>query len=342
MEPPWLTKGRGRGNNPRGRERSFSGSSSGSSYESSSNSPILQRYGMSLMNAKVTQSAASSSIHLDDIPENSSLYAQLQAYLSEKQSDTFASIAKEDVDDIKSFEKVSKKEMIFLLENSEIQRKEEPWKIFQRYLINGLYFPGESYKTRSYYETILINTGNVEFQHFSGYNTSENVYNFSKIIIKQIISIEDSEVGFTKEQIPCLYRNNNFWDKLMKKDPKTKSLHEQELLDLIARNIQEYCISPHKGIITDSSVRHIARKISIQDGNKEEMINNYLDEVRRNLLLNINQYEKSDTSMRSETSDDITKDTQEAQLGESAKPISEDMLKKAKDFLRELKKKDKL
>ncbi|KAG5570690.1 hypothetical protein H5410_060456 [Solanum commersonii] len=34
------------------------------------------------------------------------------------------------------------------------------------------------------------------------------------------------------------------------------------------------------------------------------MINNYLDEVRRNLLLNITQYEKFDTSMRSETSDD--------------------------------------
>jgi len=68
---------------------------------------------------------------------------------SKKQSDTFASIAKEeDNDDIKSYEKLPKREMIFLLENSEIQRKEESWKIFQRYLINGLYYPGESYKTK--------------------------------------------------------------------------------------------------------------------------------------------------------------------------------------------------
>ncbi|KAG5579417.1 hypothetical protein H5410_050044 [Solanum commersonii] len=67
-----------------------------------------------------------------------------------------------------------------------------------------------------------------------------------------------------------------------------------------------------------------------------------MDDVRRNLLLNINQYEKLDTTMRSETSDAIAKDTQEAQHGESAKPISEDMLKKAEYFLRELKKKDKL
>jgi len=66
------------------------------------------------LNSKTSQSAASSSVHLEDITENSPLYAQLREYLSQKQSDTFASIAKEDVDDIKSFENVSKKEMIFL------------------------------------------------------------------------------------------------------------------------------------------------------------------------------------------------------------------------------------
>ncbi|KAG5589979.1 hypothetical protein H5410_040493 [Solanum commersonii] len=185
MDPPWITKGRGKSNNTRGR------SSPGLSYGSSSNSLVIQMGRKSMINLKVSQSESSSSIHLEDIPESSPLYAQLHAYLSQKQSHTFSSMAKEDNDDIKSYEKIPKKEMIFLLENSEIQRKEEPWKIFQRYLINGLYFPSESYKTRSYYETILISTSSVEFQHFSGYNTSENVYNFSKTIIKQIISIED-------------------------------------------------------------------------------------------------------------------------------------------------------
>ena len=58
----------------------------------------------------------------------------------------------------------------------------------------------------------------------------------------------------------------------------------------IAKKVQEYTITPQKGIIANSSVRHIARKISIQDGNKEEMINGYLEEVKRNLLLNITQY----------------------------------------------------
>jgi len=77
---------------------------------------------MSLVKLTSPSKEAASSIHLDDIPENNSLYAQLQAYLSQKQSDTFASVAKEEVDDIKSYEKVSKKEMIFLIENFDIQR----------------------------------------------------------------------------------------------------------------------------------------------------------------------------------------------------------------------------
>ncbi|KAG5630981.1 hypothetical protein H5410_002698 [Solanum commersonii] len=191
MDPPWIIKARGKGSYTRERGRS-SLSSSRSSYESSSSStPIIQKGGMSLYNLNSrAQEKVSSSIHLEDIPESDPLYAKLQEFLTQKQGDSFASIAKEEVDNIKTYEKVEKREMIFLLENSDIQRKEEPWKIFQRYLVNGLYFPGKSYKTRKYYETLLISTG-VKFQHFSGYNTSENIYNFSRMIIKDIIHIKD-------------------------------------------------------------------------------------------------------------------------------------------------------
>ncbi|KAG5584782.1 hypothetical protein H5410_045216 [Solanum commersonii] len=69
---------------------------------------------------------------------------------------------------------------------------------------------------------------------------------------------------------------------------------------------KDYGTIPHKGIVADNS------EISIQDGNKEEMIKEYLEEVRKNLLLNITHYENSDTSMRSETSDDIADDAQKA------------------------------
>ncbi|KAG5579997.1 hypothetical protein H5410_050624 [Solanum commersonii] len=187
----WITKVRGKGSYTRGRERS-SPSSSGSSYGSSSfSTPIIQKGGMSLYNSNSrAHEKPSSSIHLEDIPESDPLYVQLQEFITQKQGESFASIAKEEVDDIKTYEKVEKREMIFLLENSDIQRREEPWKIFQRYLVNGLYFAGESYKTQKYYETLLISTG-VEFQYFLGYNTSENVHNFSKMIIKHVIHIED-------------------------------------------------------------------------------------------------------------------------------------------------------
>ncbi|KAG5570679.1 hypothetical protein H5410_060445 [Solanum commersonii] len=236
MEPPWVTKGRGKGNNPRGRGR-YSTSSRRSSYGSSSNTPIIQKGGMSLFNLNSKDQEASSLVHLKDIPKNDPLYAQLQAYLSQRQSNTFSSIAKDNVDDIKSYEK-------------------------------------------TYY--------------------------------------------------------NNFWDKLMKKDPQAKSLYGQELLDLISNTIQDYKSIPHKGIIAYTLARHMARKLSNQDGDDQnEMINNYLEEVKRNLLLNITHYAKSDSFMCTETSED----THEAQPYESEGPVSEDTLKKAEDLLSKLKNK---
>ncbi|KAG5580591.1 hypothetical protein H5410_051218 [Solanum commersonii] len=128
----------------------------------------------------------------------------------------------------------------------------------------------------------------------------------------------------------------------MKKDPMTKSLYGQELLDSISQRIQDYGTIPRKGMIADNSVKHIAIRISIQDGNKEEMIKEYLDENRWNLLLNITHYKKSDTLIRSETSDDIVDNAQEAQPFESTRSVTEDMLSKAEGLLRQLKKKDKM
>ncbi|KAG5574881.1 hypothetical protein H5410_055015 [Solanum commersonii] len=264
MDPPWITKARGKDSYTRGRGRSSpSSSSSRSSYGSSSSStPIIQNGGMSLYNLNSrAQERTSSSIHLEYIPESDPLYAKLQEFITQKQGDSFASIAKEEVDDIKTYEKAEKREMIFLLENSDIQRREEPWKIFQRYLVNGLYFP-----------------------------------EFSVPRIHKWVP----EVDFTEEQIPCLYRTyyNNFWDKLMKKDPQTKSLYGQELLDLITKTIQDYKSIPNKGIMTDdsTSVKHMARKISNHDeGEQNEMIMNYLEEVKKKILLNISHYAKIDS-----------------------------------------------
>ncbi|KAG5616068.1 hypothetical protein H5410_015892 [Solanum commersonii] len=137
----------------------------------------------------------------------------------------------------------------------------------------------------------------------------------------------DSEVDFTEEQIPCLYKTyyNNFWDKLMKKDPQTKSIYGQELLNLITKIIHDYKSIPNKEIMTDdsTSVKHMARKISNHDEREQnKMIMNYL-EVKKKILLTISHYAKSDSSMRSETSEDM----HEAQPYAEESPV--DALKKA-------------
>ncbi|WMV18366.1 hypothetical protein MTR67_011751 [Solanum verrucosum] len=69
MDPPWITKARGKGSYTHGKGRS-SPSSSRSSYGSSSSStPIIQKGEMSLYNLNSrAQEKASSSIHLEDIP----------------------------------------------------------------------------------------------------------------------------------------------------------------------------------------------------------------------------------------------------------------------------------
>ncbi|KAG5590224.1 hypothetical protein H5410_040738 [Solanum commersonii] len=103
--------------------------------------------------------------------------------------------------------------------------------------------------------------------HFCFMEQIEQIYFFIEFSIAWIHKWTP-EVGFTEEQILCLYRTyyNNFWDKLMKKDPKTKLLYGQELLGSISQKIQDYGTIPHKGIVADNSVKHIAKRISIQDG----------------------------------------------------------------------------
>ncbi|KAG5590789.1 hypothetical protein H5410_041303 [Solanum commersonii] len=99
-------------------------------------------------------------------------------------------------------------------------RKDKPWKIFQMYLINGLHYPGESYKTQSYYEEILISSGGAKFKHFAGigHNLHDKSYNFSKIIIKQIIFVEDWGISTTKERQINLNNTRmsfTYWDYIL-------------------------------------------------------------------------------------------------------------------------------
>ena len=212
--PPWQHVHSREGKNQRGRGRSSFSQSTRSSYDSSF--PVIQLGSKTLINSKIGEasSSASSSINLKDIPKDSSLYEQIQAYLQKKeQGDTYASLARE-VDLVRVSEEASTKEIIFLLENSYIQRSNEPWKILQRYLTKGLYFPGEAYKTRTYYESTLSHTRSAEFQHFTS-KYDKNVYNFSKITIKQIISAEEWGISTMQERSVSVYKVNmnfTYWD----------------------------------------------------------------------------------------------------------------------------------
>jgi len=144
------------------------------------------------------------------------------------------------------------------------------------------------------------------------------------------------EIGFTEEDIPCLYRTyyNNFWDKLMKQDPKTKQLIGQELLDSISEKIKEYNQIPQKRVINDTSVRYIARRISFQEGDNKKMIQDYLEEIKKKLLQTITQIDKSVTSMRSETGVDTAGESQQAKTDKMLTIIE---LQDAKDFLQQIK-----
>ncbi|TMW80081.1 hypothetical protein EJD97_024119 [Solanum chilense] len=146
------------------------------------------------------------------------------------------------------------------------------------------------------------------------------------------------EVGYTPEEnIPCLYRKylNNFWEKLNRTDPTTGELYGQELIDQIKNTIKAYEDAPKKELnVENSSIKHIARRISIQDGNKQEMINNYLEEVKRNLMENISDFEKSDTSMKSGHSGH-TNDAQS--INQDDMKLTENQLNKVEDFLASIK-----
>ncbi|KAG5579994.1 hypothetical protein H5410_050621 [Solanum commersonii] len=121
----------------------------------------------------------------------------------------------------------------------------------------------------------------------------------------------------------------------MKQDLKTNKLIGQELLDIISERISEINKIPQKGIIDNNSVRHIARRIFFQEVDKESMINDYLEEVKINLLQTITHIKKLDTLMRSETSnDDIAEESQHA---ETDNILFVTKLQDAEEFLKQMK-----
>ncbi|KAK4345062.1 hypothetical protein RND71_035238 [Anisodus tanguticus] len=71
---------------------------------------------------------------------------------------SYAEISHEEQDDNDGYKKLNKKDVILILDNKDLERRDEPWKLMERYLEAGSY-PILPYKSRMHYETILMTTG---------------------------------------------------------------------------------------------------------------------------------------------------------------------------------------
>ncbi|KAG5615880.1 hypothetical protein H5410_015704, partial [Solanum commersonii] len=113
------------------------------------------------------------------------------------------------------FDLNDKKEVILLLENSDLRWRDEPWQVMSRYL-DTISYTTTAYKYRMHYEIILSATGSCEFQHLYPANTNK-VYNFSQIIIKKVLAPEEWGLSPLKEldyihpehKVAVKY---NYWD----------------------------------------------------------------------------------------------------------------------------------
>ncbi|KAF3613971.1 Cytochrome c-type biogenesis ccda-like chloroplastic protein [Capsicum annuum] len=239
MDPPWqIAKGRGRGG--RNQNSSYQGGRINPSYfdrrnfaysSASSNFPILQQGNGTLINSKIPRDESSSSktlnigssVHLEDIPENHPLYKQLQSYLSDQQkaADSFASIVQENSENEPSYVKLDARELILYIENQHIpgqENSEEAWRILKNYLTANVYFTGESYKTWTYYEHILVQTFSATFNHSPRGETTPGVHEYSKMVIKKLIPIEEWGISsMTQRSMPMgpmgqTLANFTYWD----------------------------------------------------------------------------------------------------------------------------------
>ncbi|KAG5573222.1 hypothetical protein H5410_062988 [Solanum commersonii] len=179
---------------------------------------LAQQGNRTLTSFNVSQTTASSSSGTSGgVDINHPMYKEFMDFMKSKKetssSTTYSSVLIDD-ENIEVFDMNSKKEVILLLEESDLRWRNEPWQIMTRYL-DTVAYTATAYKYRMHYEIILSSTG-CEFQHFYPANTKK-VYNFSKLVVKRIISPEEwgmstlKELDYihTEQKVPIKY---NYWD----------------------------------------------------------------------------------------------------------------------------------
>lgn len=121
----------------------------------------------------------------------------------------------------------------------------------------------------------------------------------------------------------------------------TKVPYGKELRETIIRKNVENSHTPRKEMINDKGLNYISRRISVQEGDKLEMIENYLAKVLNKLIKMVEQ--NSDTSMKSITSEEAenTEDVLDSQPLPSAHILTNAELEQTEALLSQLKKKGK-
>ncbi|KAG5607794.1 hypothetical protein H5410_029286 [Solanum commersonii] len=179
---------------------------------------LAQQGNRTLTSFNVSQTTASSSSGTSGgVDINHPMYKEFMDFMKSKKetssSTTYSSVLIDD-ENIEVFDMNSKKDVILLLEKNDLRWRNEPWQIMTRYL-DTVAYTATAYKYRMHYEIILSSTG-CEFQHFYPANTKK-VYNFSKLVVKRIISPEEWGMSTLKEldyiypeqKVPVKY---NYWD----------------------------------------------------------------------------------------------------------------------------------
>jgi len=111
------------------------------------------------------------------------------------------------------------------------------------------------------------------------------------------------EVNTTSDEFPCLQRTfyTKFWSKLLQKN-QDGHMHGQEILDLINVKISGYynsATNDSPAMDGFSPFKKITRKLQMKKGliSKSEAIAIYMEEVKRDLMKNLDVELKDDTSM---------------------------------------------
>ncbi|KAG5595776.1 hypothetical protein H5410_037008 [Solanum commersonii] len=111
------------------------------------------------------------------------------------------------------------------------------------------------------------------------------------------------EVDNTSEGFPCLQRTvyTKFWSKLLQKNPEGK-LHSQEIIDLINVTISKHYDTTHMEpqVMEDlSPFKKTTRKLQMKKEliSKSEAIAIYMEEVKKDLMKNLDFDIKDDISM---------------------------------------------